>query len=169
MQNTHNLSVRGTATSLGRFRSACWSKLSLVMSVIALCAAGVVACGGGGSTSREQTPSAPSPPPMPAGRITLDGNGALTDCFLASGRLRCVFTESGRNAGPGCANQVRGMVRLVAGETEIAGQRWALPSARVLTPDEQFTYTVQFDGAPDAIKGMTGYRAQAEWANTACP
>jgi hypothetical protein len=169
MQNS--LLRHGIATSPGRFHRACRSKISLVISLIALCAAGVVACGGG-STSREQAPtapSAPSPQAVPPGRIQLDGNGALMDCFLASGRLRCGFSESGKNAGPGCANQVRGMVRLVSGETEIAGQRWSLPSTRVLTPDEQFTYQVQFDATPDAIKSMTGYRTQPEWANTACP
>ena len=145
--------------------------MSLVMTVIALCAAGVVACGGGGSTSREQAPTAPSPPsapPVQPARLELDG-GALMDCFLSGGRIRCTFSGSGKNAGPGCANQVRITVRLVAGETEIAGQRWTPPATRVLMPDEQFTYQVQLDATPDAMKSVTGQRIQPEWANTACP
>ena len=144
------------------------------MSAIALCAAGVVACGGGGSATSQQTPTSPStrtppPPPTPAARVQLDGNGQLTGCATLTPRtIRCDFGESGKNTGPGCAIDVRGRVRLLAGEMDVAGERWLLGTTRVLMPDEQFSYAIKLDVTPDELKSVTGYRTELEWNNTPC-
>lgn len=106
---------------------------------------------------------------MPAATVRLDGNGQLTACAQITQRtIRCDYGETGRNTGPGCATEVRGRVRIVAGETEIAAARWFLPNSRVLMPDEEFNYTVKIDAAPDAFKSATAYATEAEWKTVRC-
>lgn len=172
IQRPQRFGAERVAMSLRLFRSVYRVDRLLMMSAVALCTLASVSCGGGGSTTSQQTPTSPStrtPSTSPA-RVQLDSNGQLTGCVAITQRLtRCDFGESGKNIGPGCAVDVRGRVRLVSGEMDVAGQRWLLGSTRVLMPDEQFSYAVKLDATPDELKSVTGYRTEIEWSNTPCP
>jgi hypothetical protein len=148
---------------------------SVFCAVIAFWTGVSVACGGGGdgdTTTRERNPTGPSrpspTPSVPTATVQLQGDGQLTGCVQVNARLRCEFGETGKNNGPGCASAVRGNIRLMSGETEIASEAWSLPETRVLMPDEQFNYTVNIGALADAIKSVNGYLTRLQWTNTPC-
>ena len=155
----------------------------VVRTGLAICALTAAACGGGSSSDRMPTapsepspagsspPSSQNPPPsaVPPATIQLDGNGHLAGCTARGTSSRCDFQETARNVGPGCATAIRINVRFVAGETQVAAERWSSGSTRVFMPDEQFTYSVNLILPNETFASITGYGRAAEWNTVRCP
>ena len=133
------------------------------------CVIASFACGGGSNGSSEGSPSGPSRPQLPAASIQFDGNGQTGACVRGEVNIRCQFEETGKNVGSGCATRVRGTVRFInAAQETVLTAGWNLPAARVLAPQEQFSYVMTFSGTIDAVSGLAGYRQEPLWTNTAC-
>lgn len=84
------------------------------------------------------------------------------------GVFSCEFRAEGRNLGPGCAREVRGVVRFYSGQAQLGTAReWQLDPTRVLGGGEAFIYEVA-DVSMDIAGASTGFTAEATWINVRC-
>ena len=102
--------------------------------------------------------------PLPAASIQLDSTGQLKSCVRGgSTNIRCDFEDTGKNAGPGCATRVRGIVRFVnEAREQVAMESWQLENSRVLAPNESFAYILRLNQPAETIRLIAGYTQEAD-------
>ena len=143
---------------------AAYSRATVVPLIWRLLAAGllfgVAGCGGSSPTQ---------PSPTLAANIVTDSMGRFAACIGGGSARTCIFEEGARNAGPGCAVQVRGTVRFLASTgAQIASAEWSLAPARVLAVGEAFVYQATVSSPESQYSLITQYAGQAVWTNTPC-
>jgi hypothetical protein len=136
-------------------------KCSGAFAVLVL-AAVISSCGAGGGAPG--TPTTP-PPPSAAASIVASGPIGIGLCTGPSGG--CFYTQEYVNAGAGCANSVRGKVRVYEDETLLASDDWFLDTTVIVRPDERLVVEdCCFD--QDAVQRRTRTVSETFWNNVSC-
>lgn len=85
----------------------------------------------------------------------------------------CRFKLEARNTGSGCAEAVRGIVRLYLDQAafdsgdQLESAGWSLPDTRRINPGEAFSYVATVSqGAAEASPAI--YVAEFSWDDVAC-
>lgn len=135
--------------STGSSRPSLCGKLAAV----ALLLAGTlipVACGGG---------SSPPPPAVLAAHGSLGFSCQLDDC---------TFSGEATNNGAGCADNVRGITRLLdSSGGEIAREDWSLSPSRQIQAGETFLYQDCCFSLTE-VSSMSSYQTDVFWNNVSC-
>jgi hypothetical protein len=125
---------------------------------------GLVACGGSSPTAP------PTPAPIPAANLGSDGAQGQWSLCAGPPFNVCNFSAGVRNSGPGCATNIRGVVRFLdgAGNQVGASVNWTAPAAVViLRPNESFTF-VMAGVASSFMTSAQTFRTEANWDNVRC-
>ncbi len=122
----------------------------------------VVGCG-------SSSPAAPTPAPIPAASVAGDGSPPQVTLCAPAPFNSCTFTAAVRNAGPGCAAGVRGIVRFFdqSGSQLGPSLNWTLPTNVVLRPGETFAFVVS-PVQVSVLNAATTFRAEPAWDNVRC-
>ena len=111
------------------------------------------------------SPTAPSPPPVPAADLVSHGNLTFTTCLADL----CSYQGEAVNNGAGCAVNVRGVTRLMNGDVQQAVDDWILTPAQRIRPQEVFLYGDRFVFRRDILYVQGGtYLTSISWDNTPC-
>lgn len=148
---------------------------------VAVVSVAVFFLGCGGSTSPSPTapfsptPPPPPPPPVAAASIVVDGAFSVPGCeakralYWGMG-LRTVscptFSATMRNAGPGCAVNIRGIATVAAADGSKTGSAsWSYP--QTVRSGERFVIS----GGPLTIPsgGEWWYSMSVSWDDVRCP
>lgn len=134
----------------------------MIKYAVVLVALSAIACGGNSST-----PASPSPPPLAAANLQASGQGSWVSCL----RDDCQFQGEIRNSGPGCANQVRGVVRFLNPQgQQVGSSEWLLAGSQVIRVNETVVYrSLYISGAVIQSASNGTYRSEPAWTNVACP
>ncbi len=97
----------------------------------------------------------------PTAEVVAEG-GSFSDCQYFFGFFFCDFLGVGRNLGPDCAEDVRGVTRFynVAGGQVGPADSWLGPSH--LTPGQGFTYILT------TLPAAVSYQTEASWTSARC-
>ena len=90
----------------------------------------VLACGQGGS------PSAPSPPEPPGIKANIVATSTVNFGLCEVPSTGCSYSQEYANTGPGCANNLRGKVRVYLEQTLLESDDWWLDPSYVLATGE---------------------------------
>jgi len=83
--------------------------------------------------------------------------------------MECNYSQEFQNKGPGCANTVRGVIRLHdANKNVLSSKEWSLNASRVLIVWESFVVEGCCFTRPDAEKAAS-YTADVFWNDVRCP
>jgi len=98
--------------------------------------------------------------------VVADEGGSFSDCVTIITTV-CNFIGEGRNLGPDCAQNVRGVTRFYrSGGGQVgAAASWEGPFH--LRPGEAFTYRVNNVGPPITNEAVS-YGAEASWTSVRC-
>ena len=121
------------------------------------------ACGGSSPTA----PAAPAP--IPDANLVDGGGAQVTNCLPAPFST-CNFTASVKNNGPGCAANIRGVVKFFDGGSAQVGAplNWSLPgTVPMLRAQETVAYTV-FQAPASTLNAGRTYRVEVNWDNVRC-
>ena len=130
--------------------------------VAAVTAAVICNCGGGGGT-----PGSPSAPPPPAINAEIVASGPISIGLCTGSGGGCFYSQEYVNAGPGCANSVRGQIRLYEDETLLESDDWFLDSTVIVSPGERLVVEdCCFD--QDTIQRRTRTVSEVFWNNVGC-
>ncbi len=116
------------------------------------------ACGETGGT-----PDSPVEPPTTSAEIVVAGGLTFGACTAPG----CEYSLPLRNLGPGCANNLRGQVRLYNGDVLLEADDWFLQPSRTLAPGETLGVEDCCFSA-DAVGRRTRFTAQQFWNNVDC-
>ena len=128
----------------------CWSALLLSMA----------GCGGGDSSG-----GGPVAPPLPGPTARLEVAGGLV--FGSCSGPGCSYTIEYENRGSGCANNLRGNVRIYANDVQLESDDWFLDPSIVLLP----AATVRVEDccfSPNNIRLQTRFTSEPFWNNVSC-
>ena len=119
----------------------------------------VAGCGG-------NSPAAPSaPPPIPSATIQSAGNSQWITCLTIINT--CTFQAEVRNAGPGCAANVRGVTRFYDAVDQVVGTFNWTTGGGTMRRDESFVYSIP--GVPlNTAQRTTTYQTVPSWDNVRC-
>jgi hypothetical protein len=123
-----------------------------------------IACGG----ATAPTP-APTPPPIPTATLVGEGGGQWSLCAGPPFSV-CTFQAAVKNTGPGCAVNIRGVVKFfdAAGAQLSTAYNWTAPPAvSVLRPGESFSYLIPLVPSALSVTAAT-FRTEAAWDPTRC-
>lgn len=130
--------------------------------ILAVVALASVACGG--------SPTASTPPPMPAATLAPQGSLLVQVCSSVNASLITCFTYTGtiKNTGPGCASGVRGVTKtfVIGTQNQIGSSEWSFTGR--IRPGEEFSYTGVNLTLPAPLDGGWMYQTTPAWDNVAC-
>lgn len=120
----------------------------------------IVACSGGGGGG-----SSPTAAPMPANIVH---TGVLTTTACAGGQ--CLYSLEHRNTGAGCANTVRGVVRLMNNNGGVVQRdEWVFNPGTMIRPGEAFVVDNECCFTTKNWKKADFYTAEVSWNDFTCP
>ena len=98
----------------------------------------------------------------PTAEVVAEGGSFSEECHYLLGFTFCDFVGVGRNLGPDCAEDVRGVTRFynVAGGQVGPADSWLGPSH--LTPGQGFTYILT------TLPAAVSYQTEASWTSARC-
>jgi len=128
----------------------------MLLLVFPACGEGV-GSGGGGPTE--------PPPEDTAANIVAHAGVEIGQCSDLG--LECSYSQDYRNAGTGCANNVRGKIRAFQDDTLLQTVEWSLATSIVIQPGEIFLVEdcCITSGTAQAANRYTG---EAFWNNISC-
>lgn len=101
----------------------------------------------------------------PATPAVLSAHGTLG----FSCQLDCSFSGEATNSGLGCADNVRGITRLLDDDgREIAREDWSLDPSRKIRPSETFLYQDCCFSLTE-VNAMSSYKTDIFWNAVSCP
>jgi len=127
---------------------------------LAVLACLVLACADAG-----EFPSGPVAPPTPESSANVVASSGLS--FGLCTTPGCQYFIEYRNEGTGCANSLRGTIRLYEDETLLESDDWWLESTLLLKPGdsapvEDCCFT------PDGVRRRTRFATETFWNNVPC-
>jgi hypothetical protein len=106
------------------------------------------------------------PKPIAPANITSPSGSSLTLTCAATGQ--CSFVGPAVNTGVGCAINIKGSTRLLAGgDVEVGRVEWSLPAGRMVHPTETFTFE-SCCFTRSAVDASIGNRTTFTWDNVTC-
>lgn len=124
--------------------------------VLPACGQGVGSGGGG-----------PTEPPADETSANIVTNTGVQIGLCTDLGLECSYSQNYRNAGTGCANNVRGKIRAFQNDTLLETVEWSLATSIVIQPGEIFLVDdcCITSGTAQAANRYTG---EAFWNNVSC-
>ncbi len=121
-----------------------------------------LACGEGGGSS-----GGPVEPPVPSIDANVVATGSLVFGLCTGPGSGCFYSQEYSNAGPGCANNLHGKIRVYQEETLLETDDWWLDPSFVIRPGESTPVEdCCFD--QDTIRRRTRTDAETFWNNVPC-
>ena len=130
----------------------------VLLLILPACGEGVGSGGGGG---------APTEPPSEVTAANVVANGGVEIGLCAGLGLECSYSQSYRNTGIGCGNNLRGKVRAFQGDTLLETVDWSLPTSMVVQPGEKFLVQ-DCCITSETAKSANRYTGEAFWNNVSC-
>lgn len=126
----------------------------------------ILLAGCGGSTPTQPA----TPTPIPAANLAGDGSSPQITLCAGAPFNTCTFQAAVKNSGPGCATNIRGVVKFFdqAGGQIGASLNWIAPAAvTTLRVNETFSYTVS-PVQTATLNAAATFRTEAAWDNVRC-
>lgn len=121
----------------------------------------LLGCGGGGASG------GPVEPPAPGIEANIVAASGLTFGLCTGTAAGCDYRQEYTNAGPGCANNLHGKIRVYQEDTLLETDDWWLDPSFVLQPGERTPVEdCCFD--EDTVRLRTRTTEEAFWNNVPC-
>jgi hypothetical protein len=129
----------------------------MLLAVLSACGEG--AGSGGGSP--------PTEPPIEDGAANIIASGGVEIGLCPGLGLECNYSQSYKNVGSGCANNIRGKIRAYQGDTLLETVDWSLPTSLLIQPGETFAVDDCCITSETAM-AANRYTGEAFWNNVSC-